>query len=88
MRRGSQAGGLATVVAVLFRGSRLRMLVQVQVQVQVECLLAFSPAPTGFYNSFKDRLRDLAQGCDTTVWLCLEVSGVCGGGRGAAASVV
>ena len=26
----------------------------------------------GFYNTFKARLRNLAQGCDTTVWLCLE----------------
>ena len=27
----------------------------------------------GFYNAFKDKLRNLQQGCDTTVWLCLEV---------------
>lgn len=27
----------------------------------------------GFYNSFKNKLRNLQQGCDTTVWLCVEV---------------
>lgn len=26
----------------------------------------------GFYNTFKDKLRSLSQGCDTTVWLCLQ----------------
>ncbi|KAI7842490.1 hypothetical protein COHA_003844 [Chlorella ohadii] len=26
----------------------------------------------GFYNAFKNKLRNLQQGCDTTVWLCLE----------------
>lgn len=36
----------------------------------------------GFYSAFKNRLRSLQQGCDTTVWLCVEVRGhsarVCG----------
>ena len=27
----------------------------------------------GFYATFKNKLRNLQQGCDTTVWLCLEV---------------
>lgn len=26
----------------------------------------------GFYNAFKGKLRDLAQGADTVVWLCLQ----------------
>lgn len=26
----------------------------------------------GFYSAFKNRLRSLQQGCDTTVWLCVE----------------
>ncbi|KAL4855323.1 Dehydrogenase/reductase SDR family member 12 [Chlorella vulgaris] len=29
----------------------------------------------GFYNSFKNKLRNLQQGCDTTVWLCVEDGG-------------
>lgn len=26
----------------------------------------------GFYNAFKNKLRNLQQGCDTTIWLCLQ----------------
>ncbi|PSC75392.1 dehydrogenase reductase SDR family member 12 [Micractinium conductrix] len=26
----------------------------------------------GFYNAFQSKLRNLQQGCDTTVWLCLQ----------------
>lgn len=33
-----------------------------------------------FYSSFKNKLRTLEQGADTTVYLCLEVCG-CRGGR-------
>jgi dehydrogenase/reductase SDR family protein 12 len=29
----------------------------------------------GFYNTFKNKLRNLQQGCDTTVWLCVEDAG-------------
>lgn len=29
------------------------------------------PQP-GFYNAFKDKLRSLQQGCDTSVWLALQ----------------
>lgn len=28
----------------------------------------------GFYKTFKDKLRNLSQGCDTTIWLCLQAS--------------
>lgn len=29
--------------------------------------------PAGFYSAFKSKLRNLQQGCDTTIWLCLQV---------------
>lgn len=35
----------------------------------------------GFYNTFKDKLRSLSQGCDTTVWLCLQASAPAAGRR-------
>lgn len=36
---------------------------------------AFVCSIPGFYSTFQNKLRNLQQGCDTTVWLCLEVRG-------------
>lgn len=38
---------------------------------------AFVCSIPGFYSTFQNKLRNLQQGCDTTVWLCLEVGCCC-----------